>query len=89
MTWVNGDKRRNGHLHKKVILQPTIFKSRLYYCAFLRILMSHSSRHIDVIGVTVSMFSYHSFLDCYIVPKFGIPSFQGILQQHQRQSKGM
>lgn len=70
---------RDGHLHKQVILQPDIFKSCPLICVFQRIFTSDSSSCIEVIAVDVSMFSYHSFLDCYTVPKFGVLVFQGII----------
>lgn len=58
-------------------------------CALLCIFTSVSSRCTDVVAVDVSIFSYHSFLDCYPVPRFGVPILQVILQHRQRQPKGM
>lgn len=58
-------------------------------CAFLCIFTSYSSRCTEVIAVNVSVLSYHSFLDCYPGPEFGVLIFQGILQHCQRQPKGM
>lgn len=39
--------------------------------------------------MNVSVFRYHSFLDCYTVPKLGALIFQGVEQHCQRQRKGM
>lgn len=78
MTWVL-ELRQKMSMHTQVILQPECFKSRLYSStSLLRVFISCSSRCRKVIPVNVSVFRYHSFLDCYTVPKLGALIFQGV-----------
>ncbi|EAX08972.1 hCG2011770, partial [Homo sapiens] len=62
-------------------------------CTLLHIFTLHSWLHssscIKIIAVDANSVSYHSFLDCYTVPKFGVLISQRILQHCQRQPKGM
>lgn len=89
MTWVM-EIRQKMSMYTHVILQPECFKSRLCSSmSLLRVFISCSSRCRKVIPVNVSIFSYHSFLDCYTVPKMGVLIFQGIVQHCHRQRKGM